>query len=464
MTRITRLRQRIVETIRTNPASRPETVVMPTLDAAYIRGVIDLAMRVAESLTAVGASANDVLLSTTRVAAAYGLSPVHVDITYNAIGVSYLNDQSEQPTTIIRVVRASVPDHSKLQALQALVAEIEAGDLDLPSAHRKFHAIRRQPFRYRPALIVLMQALLAVGVGLLYKASWPILGVIFIAACCAALVQRLLTRWHLPFFFAQAAGAFVIVGCAALANWLSSIGTPFLEHVPTTVIVASGIVLMLAGMSVVAAAQDAIDGFALTAGGLILDLAMLTLGVVIGIVGGVRLADAFGIGIPLSNTPPERGFFALQLVATMMIAAAVAVWNGARLGTVVISGALGLIAWSGYSLVGLTGMSDPVSCGVGALLSSFIGTLIAHRFHVPSIAVTTAAIVPMVPGSAVFRGILAISQAQQNSASILSGLSELIGAVAIGVALAAGASLGFYLGAPLRDTLQSTMRRQRRIR
>ena len=456
-------RSRLAKAIRTDPASRPQTELLLTLDEVYARKVIDLAMRIGEALIAVGASSNEVALSTTRVAAALGVKPVHVDITFNSIGVSYHRDETELPFTLIRVVRGPVPDHSKLQQLQALVAEIERG-LDLDEARTRFHVIRRLPFPYRPAFIVLAQGLLAVGVCLLFGASWIVSVVAFLAACSAAMTQRGMARLHMPFFFSQAAGALVVTGFAMLTNWLGMLGAPFFDEARPSVIVAAGIVLMLAGMSVVAAAQDAIDGFALTAGGRMLDLAMLTLGVVIGIIGGVAIARAAGIGFVLSNDAPALGPPPMQVVGVVIIALTVAFWNGAKARTVLISVVLASIAWATYSAVMLTGVGVALASGIGALIASFVGILIAHRLHVPSIAVTTAAIVPMVPGSAVFRGLLGVMEAQGDAVALMGGLADLILAGGIGLALASGASLGLFLGAPVRDTLESVVRRRGRIR
>jgi uncharacterized membrane protein YjjP (DUF1212 family) len=439
------------------------TEALLSIDEVYARKVIDLAMRIAESLIAVGASANEVVLSAIRVAAALGIKPIHVEVTYNALGLSYHRSDADLPFTLIRVVRAPVPDHAKLQALQALVAEIESG-LPLDKARAKFHVIRRTPFQYRPAVIVLMQGLLAVGVGMLYGASWLVLCIIMLAACSAAMTQRLLWQWHVPFFFSQAAGALVVTAFAAVTNLLGNHGVPLLDEARPSIIVAAGIVLMLAGMSVVAAAQDAIDGFALTAAGRILDLALMTLGVVIGIVSGISLAQVLGFGFTFSHTAPPLGPAWMQAVGVLLIAGTVAVWNGAGLRTIVVSLGLASIAWGGYALGTFAGSGVALASGFGALVASFIGTLIAHKFHVPSIAVTTAAIVPMVPGSAVFRGILAVVEAENDPLGLMVGASELIGAGAIGIALAAGASLGLYLGAPLRDTMQSVVGRRRRIR
>jgi len=97
-------------------------------------------------------------------------------------------------------------------------------------------------------------------------------------------------------------------------------------------------------------------------------------------------------------------------------------------------------------------------------VASFIGILVAHRLHVPSIAVTTAAIVPLVPGYAVFRGLLELVEAGESAASLVVGAATLVGAGAIGIALASGASLGLFLGAPVRDTVESVVRGRGRAR
>lgn len=456
-------RSRLASAILTDPTSCPQTEVLLSLDEVYARKVIDLAMRIAEAQVAVGAPANDVALSTIRVAAALGIKPVHVDITYNSIGVSYHRDESDLPFTLIRVVRVPVPDHSKLQSLQALVVDIEAG-LGLDEARSRFHAIRRIPFLYQPSVIVLAQGALTVGVAFLYGASWLIGLIAFLAACSAAIVIRMLNKLHVPYFFLQAVGALVVTAFAVATNWLGILGVPYFESARPSIIVAAGIVLLLSGMQVVGAAQDAIDGFALTALGRILDLALLTLGAVIGISAGVSIAQSLGVGFVLDADAPPLGSIVMQFVGVAIITIAVAVWNGARFRTIAFSAGVSLIAWLSYSVAAYFGASVALASGVGALFASVIGMLIGQHLHVPSIAVTTAAIVPMVPGAMVLRGILQIAESDGDSQALIIGVTELVGAGAVGIALASGASLGLFLGAPIRDTLQSVVRRRSRIR
>src|SRR5690606_31771555 len=153
-----------------------------------------------------------------------------------------------------------------------------------------------------------------------------------------------------PSFFSQIAGAFVITVFATVVSALGSAGIPPFTGIQPSIIVASGIVLMLAGLSVVAAAQDAIDGFALTAGGRILDLTIQTAGVVLGILIGLELARLVGFRIPLPTDALPLGPFATQIVGGIIIAVAVALFNGAGMRIIIVSAVLGAIAVSGYNL------------------------------------------------------------------------------------------------------------------
>jgi uncharacterized membrane protein YjjP (DUF1212 family) len=59
------------------------------VDQRTARAVIDLAMRVGETLLSTGASASDVVATVLRLIDAYGLRSVHVDVTFTSISVSY---------------------------------------------------------------------------------------------------------------------------------------------------------------------------------------------------------------------------------------------------------------------------------------------------------------------------------------------------------------------------------------
>ncbi|GAA2984183.1 threonine/serine exporter family protein [Microbacterium terrae] len=440
-----------------------ETQALPVIDDAVAVRVLELAVRIGETMLVTGAAASEVTLTIVRVAAVYGLEPVQVDVTYNSITAAYYRSGAPRPITLLRVVKGAAPDHEKLQGVQALVAAITDG-LDLDAAVARYRVLRRTPFRYRPTVVVLAQALLAVGVAVMFGSSWLVTALAFVAAALAALTQLGLARARVPFFFSQIAGAFVLTLVAAMAPLLAYVGITDAATLRPSVIVASGIVLMLAGLTVVGAAQDAIDGFALTAGGRILELTTHTLGVVLGILAGLETARVIGLRVDAPDDALPLGPVPLQLVGAALIAIAVAVYNGAGLRIVLVSILLSLVAWVGYLGASTLGFEAAAASGLGAFIGSFVGIVLAYRLHVPSIAITTAAILPMVPGAAVFRGLLTVVESGDSATQLLLGFGTLVSAAIVGVSLAVGASLGIYLGQPVRASLYSVARSRARQR
>lgn len=449
--------------IRTDPSQVALTEAYPVLNEGVIVKILDLAVRIGESMFAVGASAHDATFAITRVARAYGLTGVQVDVTFNAISVSYHRGEDDWPTTLLRVVRVASPDHAKLQRLQALLVEITEG-MDLGAARLAYRTIRRTPFLYRPIVVIVSRALLTVGAAILFGASPIIILLTFVSALCAAFTQAGLARLQVPSFFSQIAGGFVITAFATVVSALGNAGIAPFEGIQPSIIVASGIVLMLSGLTVVAAAQDAIDGFALTAGGRILDLTMQTVGIVLGILIGLELARLVGYSIALPDDALPFGPIPAQIAGAVIIAVAVALFNGAGIRIIVVSAVLSVIAIIGYSLTILLDVHEGAASAVGALLASFVGILIARGLHVPSVAVTTAAIVPLVPGLTLFRGLLGLVDSDGTAEGMLVSIGPLVLAASIGVGLAAGASLGLYLGTPLRATLASVAKSRARVR
>jgi uncharacterized membrane protein YjjB (DUF3815 family) len=129
-----------------------------------------------------------------------------------------------------------------------------------------------------------------------------------------------------------------------------------------------------------------------------------------------------------------------------------------------VSALLSAITIAGYSGMIALQLHPAAASAIGALLASFVGVLIAHNLHVPSVAVTTAAIVPLVPGVAVFQGLLEMVHAAGTATGVLGIGGSLVDAVVIGIALASGASLGLYLGTPVRATLNGVTKTRARAR
>nr|WP_314844596.1 threonine/serine exporter family protein [uncultured Microbacterium sp.] len=458
-----RLLASVQRIVHTDPSTVAPTEALPVIDERTVPRVLDLATRIGESMFAIGASAHEVTLAITRVCEAYGMKGVQVDVTYNSITVSFHLSGEVWPETLVRVVRVAAPDHAKLQRVQALVADIADG-LDLESARTSFRVIRRVPFRYQQPVVIIARALLAVGVSIMLGASPLIVALTFIAALGAALTQAGLARLRVPLFFSQVAGAFVTTAVAVAVSALGAAGIDPFVGIRPSIIVASGIVLMLAGLTVVGAAQDAIDGFALTAGGRILDLTMQTLGVVIGILAGLEFGSVLGFTMDLPDDPAPFGPLPYVFAGAIIVAVAVAVFNGAGIRIILVSALLSAITIAGYSASIALNLHPAAASAVGALLASFVGVLIAHNLHVPSVAVTTAAIVPLVPGVAVFQGLLEMVHTDGTTTAMMAAGGSLVLAAVIGVGLASGASLGLFLGTPVRATLGSVAKTRARVR
>lgn len=453
---------RVAEAVRPRVRELSSADEQVGVERAYSRGVIALAMRIADTMLSAGASANDVVNTVLQVVKRYGVRPVHVDVTYTSITVSFNRGVNEDPLTVTRVVRARTTDYTRLQRLEELVTQIDDG-LGLEEALARFAEINVAPHPYRRAVTTLANGGIALGVAVLMGASLVVIVSAVIAAIIVVVIQHELGRRAMPSFFGQAAGALsttlITIAVTAIAR-----RSDWMEGVRPSIIVAAGIVVLLAGMSVVGAAQDAIDGFYVTAGARILEVTLLTLGIVVGITAGLQLGSRLGNSFLLSSSTPTYGAVHQQLIGSAIIAAGYALSTYARPRAILLGAAMGPIGYSAYLLGSWLRLGPAASSGLGALVGSFLALLVARRLAVPALALITATIVPLVPGSAVFRGLLQLVEANGAIADMTSGTYTLFGAAGVGLALAAGVSLGSYFGRPTRDTLRAAARRIRRDR
>lgn len=450
---------RAVTAIRPKTPTGAEVAAAQELERTFARRVVDLAMRVAETMLTVGASANDGTVTALQIVKAYGVDPVHVDVTYTSITVSYHRDIGEDPLTLTRVIRARTTDYTRLQRLEKLTQQIEAG-LDIDEARARYVSITSAPHPYRRAVVTLANGLLGAGVSIVLGASWVIALTAMFAGMLIVIVQHELSKRLLPAFFIQGIGALIATLVATVAITLSK-QFDWLGGVRPSIIVSAVIVMLLAGMAVVGAAQDAIDGFYVTAAARLFEVLLLTLGIVIGIAAGLKVASMLGYGFLLPSSAPELGGVQQQLIGAALIAGGYALSAHSGLRTILLGTAIALIGWVAYLLVQWLGLSIAPASGVGALVASFLAVLLARNFDVPSLALATAGMVPFVPGATVFRGLQQLVDADGSTAVLMNGVATLMGAAGVGIAIAAGLSLGAYFGRPTRDTITTAVRRLR---
>jgi len=412
-------------------------------DDRQARLVVDLATRVAALTLTTGGSNAEATAAALQVAACYHLTSVHVDVSYTSVIVSHHRGPNRDANTLARTVAHRAPDYERLSDLQRLLDELP--NLDVEAARARFDRIVRQSRRYRRWVMSLAAALLGVGVAMLFGG-----GLIAILATCvttAAVDQatHATSRKGLPEFFGQIVGAAIPTAVAVLLMALGEWGVAGLQGISASVIVAAGVVALLAGLSVVSAAQDAIDGFMITAGARTFHVAMMTLGIVMGIL-VVLWAGTF-LGLPgyLNPTTPLSESPVLTSIGAVLIALGFAIGSQTRLSALAWCAGLGLIGWWGFLASQLLGLGHGTSVGIGATVAAFLAQLATRPARMAAVGLTTAGVISLLPGSMVYRGLYGLVQVD----SLLEAgpaMIELLGAATVAVAIAMGVSLGTWLG------------------
>jgi uncharacterized membrane protein YjjP (DUF1212 family) len=421
------------------------------MDDLTAHAALGLALRIGASMLAVGAPSADVTATVLRVAAAYGLSSCQVDITFTSITVSF-DREDAVPLTALRIVRMSRIDYTRLQGITDLARAIGAGDLDVEEAHRRLDRVVSAPVTYRRAVNALAWAGVAGCFGLVLGGGWL---EALIAALTTALIEqvmRVLNRRSLPVFFQQVVGAAIATGVAVLLLVWD-------VDVRTSLVVAAGIVVLLAGLSLVSAAQDAISGFPVTAGARAFEVVTLTAGIVVGIAGVLDLARRAQLPLTVVDTSPSPVAFPVALAASAGIAGFWSLASHARPRAVGLAAIAGALAWATFWAVSALGAGVALASGVAAVVIGFSGAVLTRRLRIPPQLVAVCGIVPLLPGLAIYQGLFTIVV----DADTDDGLTALVGALAVGLALAAGVTLGEYLGRPLsgkRDRFDERVRRR----
>ena len=438
------------------PAAPPTPVADPDPYA-----VLQLGTRVGDELLAAGMSANDVVLFILKITQAYGLTGVHVDVTYTAISASYLPDAGRPPVTAIRIVRPAEPDYTRVRRLLRLVKQIERG-LPLAEANEALKRIRTAAHPYPRWLALLANAGVGPAVSLLFTTNWKILLLTFASGLVVDVIVDWFDRRRVPPFFRQFFAAGVITLAAAGITHAGRQGVAFFVGLDPTLVVVGGIVMLLAGVMMVGAVQDAIDQFYVTASARVLEVFLRTGGIVAGIVSGLALAQYLGVPLsisaePFHPSPPEARFAAAGLIAVMY---AISVYADAV--TILLSATMALVGWAAYTQAVQLGVATVPANTIAALIPAVLIALIVRRTQVPGFGLITAAVLPLVPGLAIYRGLLQLVGTEPGSGDPSAAGSTLLLALAVAVGIGAGASLGTYLGRPIAATVRRITFRSRR--
>ncbi|MGV8966434.1 MAG: threonine/serine ThrE exporter family protein [Cellulomonas sp.] len=425
------------------------------LDETVVQGALELALRLGEAMLALGASAADVTSAIHRTARAFGLLGCQADVTFTSITISYDRGPGTFPITLMRVARIGGLDYGRLGRVMQVSRDIGGERIPIDEAlgrlkelHATLDEIVSAPNPYRRWVVTVVLAALAAAVAILLGGG---LGVALLAGATTAVVDRVtwaLDRWGLPPFFLQGIGA-AIATLVAVALYAAVPHLPIeLADFPPSLVVASGIVVLLAGTSLVGAAEDAISGFPVTAGGRTFEVVVLTLGIVVGVGGVLDVARRAGIQLVMSDATTNTNSLAVQVASSVVIAGAWGIASYARPRAAGIAALAGGLAWAVYYVVREVGVGPAVASGAAALVIGFLAEWIGPRLHVPPIVISVSGIVPLLPGMAIYRALFQL--VNEPTSALGPGAVDMLGAAMIGLGLAAGVTLGEFLAAPLR--------------
>ena len=103
-----------------------QTVAASATTVTPPAAALNLAMQVGDCLLSAGMSANDVVVAMLGITDAYGLTRVHVDVTYTSVSASCYPARGAAPLTCIRVVQPDDIDYSKVREVGKLTERSEA--------------------------------------------------------------------------------------------------------------------------------------------------------------------------------------------------------------------------------------------------------------------------------------------------------------------------------------------------
>lgn len=412
-----------------------------------------LAMTVGDLMLSMGVPASRVVSRSLDITEAYCKRPVHIDVSANTIMLSQLRGIDKEPLTLIRPVVPRDINNMTLQLVQKLVYDISKGQYSLYDAEIQLDKILKAPIVYPAWMVTAGNAAIAGGVSMMFSANWRVWLLTFGIAIMVDRLVALLANKGLPTFFRQICAAAFVTIAAAIINQFTKDGIGFFADMHPTLIVVGGIVMLVAGLAIVGAFQDAIEEYYVTANARILKVVLLTMGIVVGILIGLYVAAKIGIGIYVSPDPLRLNTAGYQIIGSAVAAAGFAVGTQTRLRAVAWAGIIGASALIVMFIAMKLGVSVVPASGSAAVVVGVVATIFSRRWRTPSTGIIAAGILPLVPGLMFFNALMQLANYPPGDPLFVRGASTLFAAIATALAIAIGASIGSMLGRPLHHQL-----------
>lgn len=399
--------------IRLPVAERPAPDLTQKTDDSgpAVPRVLDLTLRIGELLLAGGEGAEDVEAAMFAVSRSYGLDRCEPNVTFTLLSISYQPSLVDDPLTASRTVRRL------RDGLHAAGGGVPAGgrhqlddtEVSLEEAYRRLAEIRRNRHPFDTWALTLAAGLLAGGASMLVGGGL----VVFVAAALGAIAGDRMA-WvfagrGLPEFY-QFAVAAMPPAAIGIALQLAHV------EVRASAVITGGLFALLPGRALVAGVQDGLTGYYITAAARLLEVMYLFIGIVVGVL--VMLYVGVQLGAELQ---PREALLSverppIQIIAAMALTLAFAVLLQQERSTVLLVTLNGGVAWSVYGAMHFAGNISPVaSTAVAAGLVGLFGQLLSRIQFASALPYVTAAIGPLLPGSATYYGLLGIVQGDVNT-------------------------------------------------
>ena len=218
------------------------------------------------------------------------------------------------------------------------------------------------------------------------------------------------------------------------AHWI-----PGAASVQSSAVITGGLFALLPGRALVAAVQDGLTGFYITASARLLEVVYLVVGIVIGVT--LILYAGVHLGADLNPDQAIRAYDHpwVQLVAAMVLTLAFAVLLQCERAVLVLATLNGGVAWTVFASctsrpAATRSPRPPRPPGWSGCSGSSWPATGTSPWPAQTV---TAAIGPLLPGSATYFGLLAFTQNHTDQ-----GFTQLTRAGALALALAIGVNLG----------------------
>ncbi len=389
--------------------------------------VLRLAMRIAIHELASGAQTDDVETAVRDVARRYGIRNVQAAITFSMISIS-LDTGESNPITMLHFVRDRTVDFGELASTAALVRTIRDEPVPIAAAEAELDRIDEGESGYGRLLAFVAPALSAAGSTAVFGGD-AVDGLATLGV--ALLIQPALAamnRTTLPPFFRVGFGA---AASAALVALLVALGAPIVGGLVLT----GSLLRFLPGYALVSGFRDLVGQSIMSGTARLAEAMLLGAAVAGGTALALSVAAAAQIHLDLIIPGIIPQTFAVIVPAALLAVGAYAVQLGVPRRSILPAAVLGAAGWLLYdAATGVNHVDASVATFAAAIAIGAIGRILARWGATPAAIYVVPAVLPLLPGLALVRAMLADTDPAR--------ISGLIDATATAFLIGVGVAIG----------------------